>query len=80
MRPKQPGTYYIRLDEVLEGDYIRAGNGFKGPMYMSKVIAIEYTSDTTIRVLTERGEYFGNPQSTPAVICREFNPRDKFSK
>jgi hypothetical protein len=80
MRPKEPGSYYLRLDEVLEGDYVRAGDRFQGPMYSSKVVDIEYISETVIRVLTERGEYFGSPDSTPCVRLREFNPRDKSGK
>lgn len=72
---------YMSLIHVLEGDFVRAGTGFKGPQYYSKVITIEWVDDNKIRVLTERGEYFGHPyQSHPGVLLREFSPRDKSGK
>ena len=80
MRPKNP-TYIniLKLWDVLEGDYIKYINK-DGPHYLSKVVSIEYISNTMIRVLTERGEFIGYEYQDVHVMCKDAGPRDKSGK
>ena len=62
------------LIDVREGDYIKAGMGFKGPNKFFEVTLIEWASETSILVHTEGGFFEGNPYSHPGVV-RSVNGR-----